>query len=145
MTAAHSAIAEPRRVDFERWRRRSRLIRTLRVALPALIGLIFLGLAGSVAWSTFRAQPQTAQRDNEPIRLVNPRFVGRDDKGRAFLLTADTATRDVKDYQRVILERPALVLDEGGPDQMRLAGKSGVFHGSRAPGLQRVGLQPAGV
>lgn len=128
MTAAHASIAEPRRADFERWRRRSRLIRTLRVALPALIALIFVGLAGSVAWSTFRAQPQIAQRGDEPIRLINPRFVGRDDKGRAFVLTADAATRDVKDYQRVMLERPALVLDEGGPEQMRLAGRTGVFH-----------------
>jgi lipopolysaccharide export system protein LptC len=128
MTADAAFAAQPRRTDFERWRRRSRLIRLLRVLLPVTIGLIFLGLAGSVAWSTFRAQPETAQRGDEPIRLVNPRFVGRDDKGRAFVLTADAATRDIKDYQRVILERPALVLDEGGPDQMRLAGKSGVFH-----------------
>ena len=128
MTASHAALAEPRRADFERWRRRSRTIRLLRVLLPALIALIFLGLAGSVAWSTFRSQPQTAQRGDEPIRLVNPRFVGRDDKGRAFVLTADAATRDLRDYQRVILERPALVLDEGGPDQLRLAGRSGVFH-----------------
>ena len=129
MTAADLSLsAQPRRADFEKWRRRSRLIRVLRILLPVVIGLIFLGLVGSVAWSTFRAQPQQARNGDEPIRLVNPRFVGRDDKGRAFVLTADSATRDVKDYQRVLLQRPALVLDEGGPDQLRLAGASGVFH-----------------
>jgi lipopolysaccharide export system protein LptC len=133
MTAADSSLPQPpfpehRRADFERWRRRSRLIRTLRVALPAAIALIFVGLIGSVAWSTFNAQPKSARAGDEPIRLMNPRFVGRDDKGRAFVLTAISAVRDPKDYQRVILQKPALVLDENGPDQMRINGAAGVFH-----------------
>ena len=55
MTAFDSSLPEPRRADFERWRRRSRLIRTLRIVLPSIIALIFLGLVGSVAWSTFNA------------------------------------------------------------------------------------------
>jgi lipopolysaccharide export system protein LptC len=135
MTLAHSPLpgqtpssGPHRRADFERWRRRSRLIRTLRVALPASIAVIFLGLAGSVAWSTYTSQPKAAKSTDEPIRLVTPRFVGRDDKGRPFVLTADSATRDRLDYQRVILTHPALVLDEGGPDQMHLNGADGVFH-----------------
>ena len=129
MTAVDPSFSDqPRRADFERWRRRSRLIRVLRVALPALIALIFLGLAGSVAWSTFSAQPKQGRGGDEPIRLLNPRFVGRDDKGRAFVLTADSAIRDRLDYQRVILKKPALVLDEHGPDQLHMNGADGVFH-----------------
>jgi len=132
MTAADAphpeTLAEPRRADFERWRRRSRLVRTLRVALPAVIALIFAGLIGSVAWSTFNAQPRSARTGDEPIRLMNPRFIGRDDKGRSFVLTADSAIRDRLDYQRVILKRPALVLDENGPDEMRINGADGIFH-----------------
>lgn len=128
MTAVQSEIAEPRRADFERWRRRSRLIRTLRVALPVLIAAIFLGLVGSVAWSTYNAVPRSARGGDEPIRLVTPRFVGRDDKGRAFVLTAESATRDRLDYQRVILKKPALVLDENGPDMLRINGADGIFH-----------------
>ena len=121
-------IADPRRADFERWRRRSRLVRTLRVVLPSIIALIFAGLVGSVAWSTFNAQPRSAKAGDEPIRLTNPRFIGRDDKGRAFVLTADSAIRDRLDYQRVILKKPALVLDEKGPDEMHINGADGVFH-----------------
>ena len=128
MTAADTISSDPRRADFERWRRRSRLIRVLRLALPATIALIFAGLIGSVAWSTFNAQPKSARVGDEPIRLLNPRFVGRDDKGRAFVLTAESAIRDPKDYQRVLLQKPALVLDENGPDQMRINGATGVFH-----------------
>jgi lipopolysaccharide export system protein LptC len=128
MTAADTTLPEPRRVDFERWRKRSRLIRTLRIVLPASIAVIFLGLVGSVAWSTFSAQPKAAAGGDEPIRLVKPRFVGRDDKGRAFVLTAESAVRDRLDYQRVMLKKPALVLDEGGPDEMRINGADGIFH-----------------
>lgn len=128
MTAADAQFAPHRRADFERWRRRSRLIRTLRIALPASIALIFAGLVGSVAWSTLKAQPQTTHSGDEPIRLLNPRFVGRDDKGRAFVLTALSATRDRLDYQRVVLTKPALVLDENGPDELRISGADGVFH-----------------
>jgi lipopolysaccharide export system protein LptC len=69
-----------------------------------------------------------AQDSDAPIRLVNPRFVGRDDKGRSFVLTALTATRDKTDYQRVMLDKPALVLDENGPDQLRIWSKAGVYH-----------------
>ncbi len=131
MTAAHTPhpepLADPRRADFERWRRRSRLVRTLRVMLPAVIALIFAGLMGSVAWSTFNSQPRSAKAGDEPIRLTNPRFIGRDDKGRSFVLTAESAIRDRLDYQRVILQKPALVLDEGGPDQLRINGADGVF------------------
>ena len=133
MSIADTALQDPgfperRRVDFERWRRRSRLIRTLRIALPALIAMIFLGLVGSVAWSTLNAVPRAARGGDEPIRLITPRFVGRDDKGRAFVLTAESATRDRLDYQRVILKKPALVLDENGPDMLRINGLDGVFH-----------------
>src|SRR5207342_1427314 len=99
-----------------------------RIILPTSIALIFMGLVGSVAWSTFSAQPQAASGSDEPIRLVKPRFVGRDDKGRAFVLTAETAIRDRLDYQRVMLKKPSLVLDEGGPDEMRINGAAGIFH-----------------
>lgn len=121
-------VAEPRRADFERWRRRSRLVRALRVVLPVIIALIFAGLVGSVAWSTFNAQPRSTRVGDEPIRLMSPRFIGRDDKGRSFVLTADSAVRDRLDYQRVILKKPALVLDENGPDEMRINGTDGIFH-----------------
>jgi lipopolysaccharide export system protein LptC len=113
---------------MQRWRRRSVLIRRLRVLLPALIVLILAGLVASVVYNTFKAAPAPAADSDEPIRLVKPRFVGRDEKGRAFVLTAASAVRDQKDYQRVMLDRPALVLDEDGPDPLRITAAAGVYH-----------------
>jgi lipopolysaccharide export system protein LptC len=118
----------PARGGMERWRRRSVLIRRLRVLLPALIVLILAGLVASVGYNTFKAVPAPTGDSDEPIRLVNPRFVGRDDKGRAFVLTAASAVRDQKDYQRVMLDRPTLVLDKDGPDPLRVTAGAGVYH-----------------
>jgi len=130
MSASHIAIAAApdRREQVLRWRRRSRLVRLARIVLPALIGLILLFLAGAVAFNALTAQPAQPRETSAPIRLVHPRFVGRDEKGRAFVITAQSATRDPKDYQRVVLDHPALVLDEQGPDPIRLMAAAGVYH-----------------
>ncbi|MDP3173389.1 MAG: LPS export ABC transporter periplasmic protein LptC [Phenylobacterium sp.] len=127
-----AAIPEtPRRRDFERWRRRSRLVRRMRVVLPVVIGLILSAMAGVIIFRSINGVAARAQDSDAPIRLVNPRFVGRDEKGRGFVVTAVTATRDEHDYQRVILDRPALVLDERGSDPMRITARSGVYHEGR--------------
>jgi lipopolysaccharide export system protein LptC len=124
-----SVITRPHpRRGLEQWRRRSRLVRILRVVLPALIFLILAGLAGAVAYNSINATPGQAAGEDAPIRLVNPRFVGRDDKGRAYVITADSAVRDAQDYQRVVLDQPALILDEEGPDPLRITAKAGVYH-----------------
>ena len=130
MTASDlSTFAAPRRREpIQAWRRRSRVIRALRILFPALIGLIVVALAGSVVWNAVTTQPTAIGPADSPIRLVNPRFVGRDNKGRAFVLTAVTATRDPKDYQKVYLDRPALILDEEGPDPLKITAKAGLYH-----------------
>lgn len=130
MTAADIAAlpAAARRRDFERWRRRSRLVRRLRVVLPALIALILAGMIGVIVYRTVTGATARAADDDAPIRLVNPRFVGRDDRGRAYVITAASAMRDEREYQRVLLDRPALVLDEEGPNPLRVTGRSGVYH-----------------
>ncbi|HEX5378823.1 MAG TPA: LPS export ABC transporter periplasmic protein LptC [Phenylobacterium sp.] len=133
MSTAHVPSASmpsargPRREAFESWRRRSRLIRRLRLILPAAIAVILLSMAGSVIHATIvgsRVRPVDA---DAPIQMVNPRFVGRDNKGRAFVLTAKTATRDPRNYQRVLLDTPMLILDEEGERPVRVSAKAGVY------------------
>lgn len=111
-----------------RWRRRSRLIRRLRVILPAMIGVIVIGLAGVIIYNSLAGAPAVPEESDAPIRLVNPRFMGRDADGRSFVITANSAVRDEADYQRVMLDRPAMVVDGEGLSPMRLSAQSGVFH-----------------
>ena len=120
--------APARRASIQRWRRRSRFIHVLRIALPTLIGLILAALAATVAYNSFTAQPAHPASTNDPIRLVNPRFVGRDERGRPYVLIAATATRDAQDFQKVYLDKPALVLDDQGPDPLRITAAKGVYH-----------------
>ncbi|WP_309643636.1 LPS export ABC transporter periplasmic protein LptC [Phenylobacterium sp.] len=130
MTAATISATPPGR-DFSRWRRRSRLIRRLRVALPAAIVLILLSMGGFVVHATVMGGAAAPSEADEPIQLVNPRFVGRDEKGRAFVLTATVAVRDENDYQRVVLDKPTLILDEEGANPTRITAKSGVYREDR--------------
>jgi lipopolysaccharide export system protein LptC len=113
---------------IERWRRRSRIIRVLRVLGPSLIAAILVGLAASVALNAMKPAVEPAQEANQPIRLIKPHFQGRDSNGRAFIITAQTATRDPQEYQKVYLDHPSLVLDEQGPDPTRITSATGVFH-----------------
>jgi lipopolysaccharide export system protein LptC len=117
-----------RRISIQRWRQRSRLIRGLRVALPAAIGVILLGLGVSVAYNAINSHRAPVKDSSAPIRLVNPHFVGRDAKGKPFLLTSITATRDPQNYQRVFLDRPTLTLDTDGPDPMHITSGAGIYH-----------------
>jgi lipopolysaccharide export system protein LptC len=92
VNAADFAITAPpaRRAEVLRWRRRSRLIKALRILLPGLIVLTLAALVAIVAYNTLARDPQ--------------------------------------DYQRVLLDKPALVLDEEGPDPLRITGGAGVYH-----------------
>lgn len=128
MAETEPPAAPPSRRDMRRWKRRSQVVLRLRVLLPLAIGVIFLGLVGTIVWRTIAGRPAAPVTSDAPIRLVNPRFVGRDDKGRAFVLTARSAVRDQRDYQRVVLDRPSLVLDEGAERPLRVSAKSGVYH-----------------
>ncbi len=128
MSASHIAEARgPRREAFDSWRKRSRLVRRMRIVLPVLIGLIVASMVGFVIQASVVGQKVKSNDADAPIQLINPRFVGRDKKGRAFVLTAKTATRDPKDYQRVLLDTPMLVLDEEGDRPVRVSARSGVY------------------
>jgi lipopolysaccharide export system protein LptC len=117
-----------RRVSIQRWRRRSQLIRGLRLALPALIGVILGTLAALVGYNTLTSHRASTGNANDPIRLMKPHFVGRDARGKPFVLTSITATRDPQNYNRVFLDKPVLVLDVDGPDPTHINSGSGIFH-----------------
>ncbi len=120
--------ASSRRYSIQRWRRRSRTIHLLRIALPIIIGVILAGLAGSVAYNALTTRRAPPGDSSAPIRLINPHFVGRDSHGRPFVLTSITATRDPSNYNRVFLDKPVLVLDSDSADPLHITAGSGIFH-----------------
>ena len=118
-----------RRLDhLERWRRHSALVRFLRRALPALIGVMLIALLAWAGYSTFVLQANLPQQPaGMSIRVVNAKFFGRDQTGKPFSLSAAGAVRDDNMLQRIYLDRPAVVLGATPADQTHVTAKKGVY------------------
>jgi lipopolysaccharide export system protein LptC len=117
----------PRTADFARWRRHSRTIAVLRRVLPALMAVIVLALLGGVAISGLLGAPSKIREALGAIHMVNPKFQGRDSKGRSFVLSAKEASRDEHDPQQVLLVEPFVSLGQDTPTPTRLMAKTGVY------------------
>ena len=70
MTSLAATVQPPVRSDFERWRRRSRLIRRLRVILPTLIVAILAALLGFIVHTTFLGREAKPREADAPIESV---------------------------------------------------------------------------
>jgi len=117
-----------RRAEIARWRRRSRLIRTLRIVLPIVIGLITAALVGEVVWRNIVALPTPQKEARTAIRLVNAKLVGRVKDGRGFTIGAKQAIRDEHDYQSISLMEPVLIIGEGMPNEARMSARIGSYN-----------------
>jgi len=130
MTAAQAPDAPPgadQRRHLRRWRRRSRLIGLLRKLLPAAVAALLLSLVGQVLWTTTAAKSDPVEEAPVAIRMLNPRFFGRDEQGRSFMIAAREATRDERDLTRVILDHPVVGLATDTPAPSRVSARSGLY------------------
>lgn len=114
---------------MRRWRARSRVIAFFRWALPGAIGLIVLGLAG---WLTVSAVIDKLSahpiESVGTIHMTDARFLGRDDQGLGYVITAADAVRDNYDLRKITLVRPAMTIGEGTPKAVWISADSGVYH-----------------
>lgn len=113
---------------LNRWRSRSRSIHFWRRALPVVIVLIAVGLAawigGRSIIAKLTAPPKAAQ--SNVIRMVNPRFYGRDTSDRAFVVGAGQAQRD-SSSGAIIMESPTVTLDSEGTNPTHIEAGKGVY------------------
>lgn len=117
-----------RQRDMRKWRRRSRLIAAMRIALPLAIAIIAAVFAGWVIFGS--ATGRIGAHPNPPpgtIHMSNARFLGRDEQGRAYVITAADAARDNGDMNRITLDHPALVMDSESAHPTHLTADSGVY------------------
>jgi lipopolysaccharide export system protein LptC len=94
-----------------RWRRRSRVIRFWRVCLPLAMLAIAGGVLSLVALNVLYGPGRIADQ-NEEVRMLNPRFLGRDKNGRPYTVTAVDAVKNPSRAELVSLNRPHLVLED---------------------------------
>lgn len=123
-------VSEDRRRVLEaigHWRRRSRLIRFFRKALPALIGALILIAVGLTAARTIMADLIISGARDQEVRMVNPRFFGQDSRGRGFTLGAAEAVQDRRRPSVIRLEQPTLSLNTGGTRSSNVSAQDGVY------------------
>jgi lipopolysaccharide export system protein LptC len=123
-----SAETERRRLTYERWLARSRLIRLARRALPVTIGVVLALIIGTlVVRGLLQRFGDVRGGAGLSIHMTNAQFFGRDKSGQPFVLSAAEAARDDRDIARIVLTKPQLVLDAGGPRSSRISARQGVY------------------
>ena len=119
-------LAARRAEEMAQWQVRSRRIQFYRRALPlAILGV----LAVLVGWVVVRAvMGVVADKGGEAIHMLNPRYYGRDEKGRAFVVAAREAVRDGRDIKQVTLAAPTMTMDTQGGRQVKIQANSGLYN-----------------
>jgi lipopolysaccharide export system protein LptC len=119
---------ERRARSLERWRLHSRRVWIARRALPALIVVLVLGLAVWAGVNTVLLRMSAASRiANMAIRMVNPKFMGRDQGGKPFFVGASLAVRDSQTPQIIYLQQPTAVLGSAVSDRTEANANRGVY------------------
>lgn len=117
----------PPPTGMDRWRARSERVRRLRRAAPwvmvAILALVlgWLGVRGLI--QAFRPVTPGAQ-----IHMSRPRFIGRDDHGKPYVLGAARAVRDVANPDIIHLTDADMALDVSHPQPATLRGDVGAFN-----------------
>lgn len=99
-----------RRDTMADWRRRSRLVARARQTLPIAIGVLLLAIIAAVIATAILGRNAGAEGEQTTIRMMNPRFLGRDEAGQAFLLVAREAVRIEGANRRIRMADPVLTL-----------------------------------
>jgi lipopolysaccharide export system protein LptC len=124
-----SAPLGARADERARWRDRSRAIRFWRRALPmvivGIVALLVLWIGGRSA--IVKLTSSNLSKETGGVRMVNPRFYGRDTHDRAFVVGAAEAARDAASGHTVTLKAPSVTLDAGGANPTRVAAARGVY------------------
>jgi lipopolysaccharide export system protein LptC len=135
MTLAIDPLFEPapsdvlrRQRNMDQWRRRSRIIHFLRKALPAAAISIVVGLIGWIIIKAFLATIIDVRGYGASIRMMNPKFYGRDGDGQAYMLGAEEASRNDRDFKQIVLVKPVISLNINNPDATSAKADRGQYH-----------------
>lgn len=114
--------------------RYTRVVGWLRLVLPltafALIGVVALWPHLSGGYGSMIA-PMIANGeivDTDTMRMHRPRYVGRTASAEPYTVTAETATVDPADSDRIHLDRLDADLASAGPRDIHVVASSGLFH-----------------
>jgi len=124
MIAITPAAAAPiRKKNRNRHRKPVRALRTILPTVAIGVAVAIVGQGVIRAMAVKPAAPAAAA----PLRMENPRFTGTLKDGRAFLITATSATRDLKNTDQVFLKNPQLTRGYGSEKPTHVVSKDGAY------------------
>jgi lipopolysaccharide export system protein LptC len=124
MIAISPAAASPvRKKNRNRHRKSARVLRTIlpTIAIGVTVAIVGQGVIRALA---AKDAPPAA---TAPLRMENPRFTGVMKDGRAFLITASSATRDPTNADQVFLKGPQLTRGYGSEAPTHVVSKDGAY------------------
>jgi lipopolysaccharide export system protein LptC len=106
---------EPKRaLTLRKARRRSRVIAVLRRAFVAGAGASFAAVFVFMALNAIQGVSNaTVYGPSEPLRMINPRFIGRSERGGPYQLSAEMAERPRGENQPIELIAPVYRTEAG--------------------------------
>ncbi len=133
--APHNPVfLEPRRVvTLRAARRRSRLVRWARRGTLAAMGAIVAAVGGFCAINTLGEDITTARGiEAGAVRMINPRFTGRDAKGSPYVIVADAAIRRPAEPALLLLENPRLSMVDRDQPRFEVTAENGEYDRDKA-------------
>ena len=113
---AHDIWAPRRQLSLSRARRRSELVKLLRLLFlsgaAVSIGVLAGFLGANAIERTGNLRPSIS--GNEIVTMLSPRFTGRSKDGEAYVIVADSAQRQRDDPSKVALLSPSMNDEYGG-------------------------------
>jgi lipopolysaccharide export system protein LptC len=122
-TAAQDQKAPPRKNR----NRRRKPVRALRTILPTIALGVAVAIVGQGTIRAMAAKDAPLAASGAPLRMENPRFTGTLRDGRAFLITATSATRDPNNADQVFLKSPELIRGYGSDAPTHVVSKDGAY------------------
>lgn len=125
--AAKGPVQSPAAAGVDRWRRRSSRVRQARRWVPAAMAATLVLVLG---WLGARAVLQAIRptTTGQQIRMSRPKFRGRDDQGKPYVISADAAVRDARTPDVIHMTSPFMEIVAGKPQPATLRGDVGAFN-----------------
>ncbi|MEQ8349333.1 MAG: LPS export ABC transporter periplasmic protein LptC [Sneathiellaceae bacterium] len=111
--------------------RRSRFVNLMKIALPGLAMLLTVAV---LAWpqlrrttDEFRLSFSSLEADNGALTMAKARYHGVDAKGQPYVVTADSATQDLQDRDRIDLTNLTADITTNQGEWFTLSSDSGIY------------------
>ncbi|MBB4659351.1 LPS export ABC transporter periplasmic protein LptC [Parvularcula dongshanensis] len=129
--AYFGGVAAARRLTPKAAQRHSRLVRNLRLVVPALAAALVVTYALSATPPEvdreFLRQFSDIEASSTEMRLDKPRYVGEDLEGNPFEVSAQAARRNPNTPDLIRLDNPEALRNAGTGDQIHLRAANGAL------------------